>query len=265
MAIRRQLTHSGALLRPTGVRCHASHLYNPARKFILQRSSVAGWSRGILVTSHEPRTRTVTRAHAAGSTETVSYSGCMASRRPAKRPGGRTAAVSDAIRSAVEELVAEVGHERVTIPMVAERAEVNRSTVYRRWPDAPAMINDLATYRLDPDRPLPRTGDLRSDVRIWATQILQHYRKPVNAAILRGGAAVAGEDQSDCLRDRLAEAAALVDRAVPKTAISAQDVVDHVLAPIIYRVIFLPSTLTADYAQRLTDRLFEDRASRQSQ
>jgi AcrR family transcriptional regulator len=182
----------------------------------------------------------------------------MASGQPAKRPGGRTAAVSDAIRTAVEELVAEKGSERVTIPMVAERAGVNPTTVYRRWPDAATMINDLATYRLDPDRPLPNTGDLRSDIIAWATEILKHYRKPINAAILRGGAAVAGDDESDCLRGRLDEAAILVQRAGRSATVSAQDVIDHVLAPIMYRVIFLPSTLTDDYAHRLTDTLFRD-------
>jgi AcrR family transcriptional regulator len=185
-----------------------------------------------------------------------SYSGGMGSVQSGKRPGGRTAAVSDAIRTAVEELVAEKGLERVTIPLVAERAGVNPTTVYRRWPDAATMINDLATYRLDPDRPLPDTGELRTDVAAWAGEILAHYRKPINAAILRGGAAVAGDDESDCLRGRLDEAAILVQRAGSAASVSAQDVIDHVLAPIMYRVIFLPSTLTDGYANRLTDALF---------
>ena len=189
----------------------------------------------------------------------MSYSWGMASGQAAKRPGGRTAAVSDAIRTAVEELVAERGSERVTIPMVAERAGVNPTTVYRRWPDAATMINDLATYRLDPDRPLPNTGDLRSDIAAWANEILMHYRKPINAAILRGGAAVAGDDESDCLRGRLDEAAILVQRAGRNAPVSTQDVIDHVLAPIMYRVIFLPSTLTDDYAHRLIDTLFGHR------
>ena len=191
----------------------------------------------------------------------MSYRCDMASGQPARRPGGRTAAVSNAIRAAVEELVAEKGSERVTIPMVAERAGVNPTTVYRRWPDAATMINDLATYRLDPDRPLPNTGDLRSDIVAWAGEILKHYRRPINAAILRGGAAIAGDDESDCLHGRLDEAAILVERAGHNAAVSAQDVIDHVLAPIIYRVIFLPSTLTEDYAQRLTDTLFTARPS----
>ena len=191
----------------------------------------------------------------------LSYRCDMASGQSAKRPGGRTAAVSNAIRAAVEELVAEKGSERVTIPMVAERAGVNPTTVYRRWPDAATMINDLATYRLDPDRPLPNTGDIRSDIVAWASEILNHYRKPINAAILRGGAAVAGDDESDCLHGRLDEAAILVQRAGDAADVSAQDVIDHVLAPIIYRVIFLPATLTEEYAQRLTDTLFADRPS----
>ena len=191
----------------------------------------------------------------------LSYRCDMASGQSATRPGGRTAAVSNAIRAAVEELVAEKGSERVTIPMVAERAGVNPTTVYRRWPDAATMINDLATYRLDPDRPLPNTGDIRSDIVAWASEILNHYRKPINAAILRGGAAVAGDDESDCLHGRLDEAAILVQRAGDAADVSAQDVIDHVLAPIIYRVIFLPATLTEDYAQRLTDTLFADRPS----
>ena len=161
----------------------------------------------------------------------------------------------------MEELVAEKGSERVTIPMVAERAGVNPTTVYRRWPDAATMINDLATYRLDPDRPLPNTGDIRSDIVAWASEILNHYRKPINAAILRGGAAVAGAQATDCLHGRLDQPAIIDQPAGDAADVSAQDVIDHVLAPIIYRVIFLPATLTEDYAQRLTDTLFADRPS----
>src|ERR1044072_9887435 len=88
----------------------------------------------------------------------------MASGQPAQRPGGRTAARSNPIPAAVEELVAEKGSERVTIPMVAERAGVNPTTVYRPWPDAVTMINDLATYRLDTDRPPPHTRDARPGI-----------------------------------------------------------------------------------------------------
>ena len=178
-------------------------------------------------------------------------------KRPAKRPGGRTAAVTNAIRSAVEELIAEKGRDRVSIPMVADRAGVNATTIYRRWPDAATMINDIATYQLDPTRPLPETGELRSDIAAWASEVLAHYRKPVNAALLRAGAAAAGDRESDCLRGLLDEAARLVERAGPEAPVTAQDVVDGVLAPVMYRIIFIPASLTDDYAKALTDKLFD--------
>lgn len=184
------------------------------------------------------------------------YSRLMSTRRPTKRPGGRTAAVTNAIRSAVEELVAEKGRDKVSIPMVAERAGVNATTIYRRWPDAGTMINDIATYQLDPSRPLPDTGDLRTDVATWATEVLQHYRQPVNAALLRAGSAAAGDAESDCLRGLLDEVARLVERAGAAATVSAQDVVDGVLAPVMYRIIFLPASLADDYAEHLTDKLF---------
>jgi AcrR family transcriptional regulator len=184
------------------------------------------------------------------------YSRFMSTRRPVKRPGGRTAAVTNSIRAAVEELVSEKGRDKVSIPMVAERAGVNATTIYRRWPDAATMINELATYHLDPARPLPDTGELRSDVAAWATEVMLHYRQPVNAALLRAGSAAAGDTQSDCLRGLLGEVAQLVDRAGPRASVTAQDVVDGVLAPVMYRIIFIPASLTDDYAEKLTDKLF---------
>jgi AcrR family transcriptional regulator len=174
-----------------------------------------------------------------------------------RRPGGRTAAVSDAIKTAVEQLVAEVGRDKISIPMVAERAGVNATTVYRRWPDASTMINDIATYHLDPSRALPDTGDPQADIAAWGTEILTHYRSPMNAALLRAGSAAAGDIETDCLRAHLDEAARLVARAGAASPLTAQDVIDGVLAPVMYRIIFLPATLDDDYARLLTRKLFD--------
>jgi AcrR family transcriptional regulator len=177
----------------------------------------------------------------------------------AKRPGGRSAAVLSSIKTAVEELVAEKGSDRVTIPMVAERAGVNPTSVYRRWGDLPTMINDIATYRLDPNRAIPDSGDLRADLTAWATEIVEHYRNPVNAALLRGGAASAGESESDCLRNRRAEAGMLVAAAGHASPVTVDEVIDHLVAPIIYRVIFLPWTLDEATGPGLIATLFTGR------
>jgi AcrR family transcriptional regulator len=161
------------------------------------------------------------------------------------------------IRKAVEELVAERGSERVTMPMVAERAGVNHSSIYRRWGDVQTMINDLATYRLDPDRPLPATGDLQADLTAWAQEMVEHYRRrPANAAMLRAGAATAGQSEFDCLRNCRAEAATLLASALEPRTVTSDDVIDHIIAPITYRAIYLPWTLTDSTAAGLVEDLF---------
>jgi AcrR family transcriptional regulator len=175
---------------------------------------------------------------------------------PARRTGGRSAAVLTSIKHAVEELIEERGRERVTIPMVAERAGVNPTSIYRRWGDLPTLINDIATYRLGGGRPVPDTGDLRTDLTDWANGIVEYYRKPVHAALLRGGAASAGEGESDCLRNRRAEAALLVERAGATGPVTEDEVIDHLVAPIVYRSIFLPWTLTDDTVPALVEHLF---------
>jgi AcrR family transcriptional regulator len=179
-----------------------------------------------------------------------------------KRPGGRSAAVLSSIKVAVEELLQEKGRERITIPMVAERAGVNPTSVYRRWGDLQTMINDIATYRLDPTRPIPEHGSIRADLTEWAREIVTHYREPTNAALLRGGAASAGETEADCTRNRRAEAGMIVARYGEDSPITAEQVLDHLVAPIIYRVIFLPWTLTDTTADDLVAVLFDGIAIR---
>lgn len=182
-----------------------------------------------------------------------------------KRTGGRSAAVAASVKSAVEDLVRERGRERVTVPMIAERAGVNATSIYRRWGDLPALINDLATYKLDPNRPLPKTGDLQGDLLAWAQEIVDHYSNPVNASLLRTGLAAAGERESDCLRNRRAEAAELIAQATTGIDNVTVDLVaDHLVAPIIYRVILSPWTLDGTLAPRLVDELLELASARRS-
>ncbi|MFZ4894017.1 TetR/AcrR family transcriptional regulator [Plantibacter sp. Mn2098] len=170
------------------------------------------------------------------------------------RVGGRSALVIRAVRNAVFELIEEQGREKVTIPLIAERAGVNPTSIYRRWGDLGTLINDMATYRLDPARPLPDTGDLRSDLTAWTREIVEHYRKPVNAEILRGGAAVAGDGQADCLRDRRQEAELFAGRPAAD-GLSSDTLIDALIAPIVYRTVFLPDTLDDAFPERLVDTL----------
>ena len=54
---------------------------------------------------------------------------------PKKRPGGRSADVTERVHKAITELIVEGGFEACTFSAVAERAGIERSTLYRRFPD----------------------------------------------------------------------------------------------------------------------------------
>lgn len=172
-----------------------------------------------------------------------------------RRPGGRSAKVLSKVKTAVEQLMVECGTDAISLPMVAQRAGVQPSTLYRRWGDLNALMNELATYKLDPNRPIAATGDLIADLGAWAQGLVEHYRKPVNAAMLRAGAAAAGTAESDCLRNRRVEVARLLDAAPQTARISIDRIIDHIVAPIIYRTIYMPWTLDDRLVPGLVDEL----------
>jgi AcrR family transcriptional regulator len=113
---------------------------------------------------------------------------------PNKRPGGRSAQVQALVRTALEELVAEQGRERVTVPAVAERAGVSASSIYRRWGDLQGLLAETATHRLDPNRPLPNSGALRVDLEAWARELIDAPGQPCNTSLLKAAAALATGD-----------------------------------------------------------------------
>lgn len=178
---------------------------------------------------------------------------------PNKRPGGRSAQVQTLVRTALEELVAEQGRERVTVPAVAERAGVSASSIYRRWGDLSGLLAETATHRLDPNRPLPDTGALREDLTAWAEELITHLARPCNTSLLKAAAALAnGDSDTDCLRNRRKEALTLVEqaRARGEHAPEAQQVIDHLIAPIVFRLVFGGDPVKPELAARLVDELF---------
>ncbi|NGM86988.1 TetR/AcrR family transcriptional regulator [Parapusillimonas sp. SGNA-6] len=175
----------------------------------------------------------------------------------ARRPGGRSAKVQTQVRQALEELIAEKGRDKVTVPAVAERAGVSASSIYRRWGGVDGLLGETATQRLDPNRPLPETGDLKEELVAWAKELIVHLNKNGNASLLRAAAALAGEEDTNCLKNRRTEATLLVKRAQARGEVTptVQQVLDHLLSPIIFRLIF-GSGVALALAEELADELF---------
>lgn len=87
-----------------------------------------------------------------------------AAQEPARRPGGRTARIRRRILEAAAELVARDGIGGMRYDQVAEMAGVNKTSVYRNWPDRTALVADaLTTFGADV-APLHDSGDLEEDL-----------------------------------------------------------------------------------------------------
>lgn len=64
---------------------------------------------------------------------------------------------------AARDLLVEQGWPGITHVAVAERSGVGRTTLYRHWPDTPALIRDTLAHHIAVAHTEP-TGDLRADL-----------------------------------------------------------------------------------------------------
>ncbi|MFE4049391.1 TetR/AcrR family transcriptional regulator [Streptomyces sp. YIM B13518] len=175
------------------------------------------------------------------------------------RPGGRSARVQAAVHTAVRELMEERGREALTVPLVAQRAGVTPSTIYRRWGNLQELLSDVAVERLRPDTGPEDHGDLRSDLTAWTEQFLDEMTSASGRAYVRD--ALLGDPDGSNAGQCSAYAAEQIDvilaRATDReeNTPGVETVMDRIVAPMMYRILFRPAGLDAAYARRLVTEL----------
>lgn len=92
----------------------------------------------------------------------------------------RARRTEQAILEATAALIRDVGPAAVTIEQVAERSEVARSTIYRRWSDIDELLLD-ACAPITRFTPEPLTGDVREDLRALA----RSYARELDDVVFR--------------------------------------------------------------------------------
>ncbi|GAB2860320.1 TetR/AcrR family transcriptional regulator [Nocardioides pacificus] len=100
-----------------------------------------------------------------------------------QRSGGRSEQVRLAVGRAVLDLLAE-GHFPFTTVEVAERAEVNRRTLYRWWPTHDDLLAEALTHHVRTVT-VPDTGSWTADVRVFAHEIAAFAADPVDLTMTR--------------------------------------------------------------------------------
>lgn len=183
--------------------------------------------------------------------------------KPATRTGGRSARVQSAVHDATRALLDEVGRGALTVPMVASRAGVTPSTIYRRWGDLSALLSDVAAARLRPEAGPPDTGSFRADLLSWSELFVEEMASEPGLALVRdvvcGGYAIDG--LAPCLVFTAGQITDMVERAQTRgeAVPTVEYVVDRVAAPIVYRLLMgACADVDAAYARRLATQCLAD-------
>jgi len=183
--------------------------------------------------------------------------------RTATRTGGRSARVQSAVHDATHELMQEMGRAAITVPMIAARAGVTPSTIYRRWGDLPALLSDVAASRLRTDNDAPDTGSFSADLLAWSELFVEEMASGPGLALVRdvvyGGHTVEG--MAPCLVFTAGQITRMVEqaRARGEPAPPVEYVVDRVAAPIVYRLLMgAVADVDTAYARRLAAACLAD-------
>ena len=143
-----------------------------------------------------------------------------------QRPGGRTADVTLRIHEAVRRLLLESGTDACSYKNVAERAGVERSTLYRRYPDRWDMLIDafidLAGTEVVPDLGHSFASDLKSVLSKLAAML----NTPLGPAVMSVAGELQAQSRNEVARTffdrRMSQLEPMFDAAVARGELSAE-------------------------------------------
>ncbi len=78
-----------------------------------------------------------------------------------------------------------VGLERLSVPEVAERAGVNKTSVYRRWPTKQDLVKAALEHSMEETAQPPETGALGTDLASLAASLATFITSPTGLGLVR--------------------------------------------------------------------------------
>ena len=183
--------------------------------------------------------------------------------RASPRPGGRSARVQAAVHQATIDLLALHGRAALTVPLIATRAGVTPSTIYRRWGELADLLADVAVELMRPDGDPADTGSVAGDLQAWVEQYRDEMSSDVGLCMMldvlsaRRGSFAEGTIPvpCQCAAFTAAQVQTIVARGIGRgePVPDVEAVMDTVVSPIVYRALFGTSPMPAEHARALVD------------
>jgi AcrR family transcriptional regulator len=134
--------------------------------------------------------------------------------------------VTERIREAIISLLLEAGVEECTVKNVASRAGIERSTLYRRYPDRWGAIIDAVIDRIQREAPVISTGSFAGDLRSVLINLAAVIATPLGPAIVAAAGALHTEGRVAAARvffeRRMEQLAPMFDAAVQRGELPAR-------------------------------------------
>ena len=181
-----------------------------------------------------------------------------------RRTGGRSTETVIAVHAATIALLQQVGYEKMEIPEIAERAGVNKTTIYRRWPNKAELVMDMALTRMKSDVPLPDTGSLQGDLTTLLRSIAAVLTTPFASGLLR---AIISREQDDSTAEarmhfwdeRYRISAGLLSRAITRgelpPATDTRLMMKMAVAPLFFEVLISRAVPADTEIQAIAERV----------
>lgn len=183
------------------------------------------------------------------------------------RQGGRSARIQSAVHEAVRDLLQTVERDQLTVPMIADRAGVTPSTIYRRWGDIVDLLADVALAHMRPIADPADTGAMATDLERFFVEYAEEMSSPVGREMLSDvlGSSSATADNgaaAKCCHYTVHHLETLLARARARgeAGFDVETAVDKVVAPIVYHILFRHKDVTPDYCRALVDEFLKEPA-----
>ncbi|MER5781913.1 TetR-like C-terminal domain-containing protein [Streptomyces mobaraensis] len=191
--------------------------------------------------------------------------------RAGRGPDPRAERSRAAALAAASDLLIEGGWAQVTHVAVAARSGVGRTTLYRHWPEAAMLIQELLADIFSVNHS-ERTGDLRSDLRSEVGVIAEMLCNPKQERALRVIIDQAPLDPRyaevlesctrkgmSALREILAEGSA---RGELPESLDIDVAVDRLIGPLVFRRLAEGGDFTGGYVDELVDDFLRAQAAK---
>ncbi|MEY4508503.1 MAG: hypothetical protein RLZZ450_625 [Pseudomonadota bacterium] len=159
-----------------------------------------------------------------------------------------------AVLSAAAKELARRGYVAFQIEEVARAAEVNRTSIYRRWPTkallVEAALREISPFREEP----PQTGDLKRDLSLLLVQVVRWLRTTQGQSLRRMIAHDAHEPELARIVQALREESLAPWNQAIDAAKLRGDLARQVDARLLAQMILAPVVLRIEVGERVDAR-----------